>query len=153
MQTRTLNISLPSELVKEMDSMAKQEYATRSDFIRQAIIEKINNRSRWNDIFTYGQKIGKKMGIKSEEDVYKIFQEYRREKRSGSRGNWFEYFCFRTAIWRQTLCLSQIGIRAGNHRDYQRSGYFRNSGCFSQEIQVCHRPTGGNPETDREKFH
>lgn len=87
MQTQTLNISLPPELVKKMDFLARQEYATRSDFIRQAIIDKVNSRRRWKDIFAYGKKMGKKMGIKSEEAVYRLVDEYRQEKRANSGGN------------------------------------------------------------------
>ncbi len=46
MTTQTLNISLPRELVKKIDILAKKQYTTRSGFIRQALIEKINRRER-----------------------------------------------------------------------------------------------------------
>jgi Arc/MetJ-type ribon-helix-helix transcriptional regulator len=40
-KTRTLNISLPEKLVAEMDKAAKNEFATRSDFIRDSILRKL----------------------------------------------------------------------------------------------------------------
>jgi metal-responsive CopG/Arc/MetJ family transcriptional regulator len=59
--TRTINISLPEKLVSEMDKAAKNEYATRSDFIRDSILRKLrNNEERWETVtdFTTIQKGG-----------------------------------------------------------------------------------------------
>lgn len=80
MQIQTLNISLPKDLVKRADSLAKTEYKTRSELIKTALMAYLKNISAWEDIFVYGDKIGKKMGIKSEEDVNKIVEEYRHGK-------------------------------------------------------------------------
>lgn len=41
MPTQTINISLPEELVKKIDTAAKQEFASRSDYIRQALVGKL----------------------------------------------------------------------------------------------------------------
>jgi metal-responsive CopG/Arc/MetJ family transcriptional regulator len=59
--TRTINISLPEKLVSEMDKAAKDEYATRSDFIRDSILRKLrNHEERWETVtdFTAIQKGG-----------------------------------------------------------------------------------------------
>lgn len=46
--TRTINISLPVKLVDEMDKAAQNEYATRSDFIRDSILRKLSaTQDRW----------------------------------------------------------------------------------------------------------
>lgn len=37
MNTQTFNISLPKELVKRVDELAKKEYRSRSSFIREAL--------------------------------------------------------------------------------------------------------------------
>ena len=87
MQTRTVNISLPTPLLRQVDLAAKREYATRSDFIRSALIQKITTTNRWRDIMTYGKKMGKRAGIKSEADVYRIVEEYRQEKHADSSSN------------------------------------------------------------------
>lgn len=77
MQTQTFNISLPKELVKKVDERAKKEYRNRSELIREALRVYLTDLSEWDEIFKYGKKIGKKMGIKSEEDVNKIVYEFR----------------------------------------------------------------------------
>lgn len=41
MPTQTINISLPEELVVKIDQAAKAEYASRSDYIRQALVGKL----------------------------------------------------------------------------------------------------------------
>ena len=77
MQTQTLNIALPKELVKKVDEVAKREYRNRSELIREALRKYLIEIEEWQEIFDYGRKIGKKMGIKSEENVNKIVSEYR----------------------------------------------------------------------------
>ena len=82
MNTQTLNISLPRELVKRVDDLAKQEYRNRSELIRQALRVYLTNKYEWRDLSSYGKKIGKKMAIKSEKDVDKIVYEYRHGKKA-----------------------------------------------------------------------
>jgi len=41
MSTQTINISLPKELVEKIDDAAKIEFASRSDYIRQALVSKL----------------------------------------------------------------------------------------------------------------
>lgn len=81
MLTQTVNISLPAPLLKRVDQMAKGEFASRSDYIRQALIEKITSSNRWRNMLAYGKKMGNKAGVKTEADVYRIVEEYRREQR------------------------------------------------------------------------
>lgn len=50
--TRTINISLPEELLKEIDLAAKHDYATRSDYIREALVRKLRGQhvvDEWGD--------------------------------------------------------------------------------------------------------
>lgn len=45
---RTINISLPQKLVDEMDKIAKDEFSTRSDFIRDSILRRMRAlEDRW----------------------------------------------------------------------------------------------------------
>lgn len=41
MPLKIITISLPKELLHKLDVAAEEEYATRSEFIRQAIIERL----------------------------------------------------------------------------------------------------------------
>jgi metal-responsive CopG/Arc/MetJ family transcriptional regulator len=80
MQYQTLNISLPKKLVTAADLAAVSAYKTRSELIKDLLANYLKQKESWDEIFAYGQKIGKKMGIKSEEDVNRIVKEYRSEK-------------------------------------------------------------------------
>ncbi len=80
MQTQTFNIALPKDLVKRVDQVAKNEYRNRSEFIREALRVYLARMEKWDQILKMGKKYGKKLGIKSEEDVNKIVSEYRHGK-------------------------------------------------------------------------
>ena len=80
MQTQTLNIALPKDLIKMVDAFAEKEYRNRSELIREALRVYITRSERWEEILKTGKKYGKKLGIKSEADVNKIVQEYRHGK-------------------------------------------------------------------------
>lgn len=82
MQTQTFNISLPKELVKKVDRVAKKEYRNRSELIREALRVYLNDMENWEKIFTAGKEAGRKAGIKSEEDVNRIVYEYRHGRKS-----------------------------------------------------------------------
>lgn len=45
MSSKTINISLPEELVEKIDKAAKSEYASRSDFIRESIVWRFKRSS------------------------------------------------------------------------------------------------------------
>lgn len=82
MKTQTLNISLPQDLVKKADEVAKREYRNRSELIREALRIYLEDRRTLDDIFEYGRKKAKEMGIKSEEDVDKIVYEFRHGRKN-----------------------------------------------------------------------
>ncbi len=81
MATQTFNISLPKELVKQVDLLAKKEYRNRSELIREALRVYLSDKQERNALLAHGKTIGKKMGIKSEEDVNKIVYECRHGKK------------------------------------------------------------------------
>lgn len=82
MQTQTLNIALPKELLKKVDEVAKREYKNRSELIRTALFAYLKDQEEWNQIFKAGEKAMKDMGIKSEEEVNKIVYEFRHKRKS-----------------------------------------------------------------------
>ncbi len=77
MQTQTLNIALPKDLVKKVDQQAKEEYRNRSELIREALRIYLKRRQDWNQIFKAGRETAKKMGITSEEQINDIVYEFR----------------------------------------------------------------------------
>lgn len=42
--SKTINISLPEELVKKIDRAAKSDYASRSDYIRETLVRRIKGQ-------------------------------------------------------------------------------------------------------------
>lgn len=83
MSSKTLNIVLPEELVKQADKVAKAESRNRSELIREALRQYIKKteQEEWEDLLRYGRAKGRELGIKSEEDVAKIVRDFRRENR------------------------------------------------------------------------
>jgi metal-responsive CopG/Arc/MetJ family transcriptional regulator len=77
MQTQTINISLPKQLINIIDLLAKKEYySSRSDLIRAALLSYIETKKRWLKIFSYGEK-RKKSKIK-EKQIENFIDDYRK---------------------------------------------------------------------------
>lgn len=81
MQTQTFNIALPKALVQKIDRQAKKEYRNRSELIREAARRYVTDTDEWEQLFQSVRAQGKKMGIRSEEDVNRIVSEYRHGKK------------------------------------------------------------------------
>lgn len=75
MSTQTFNLSLPKELVKKLDSQAKREFSSRSDYVRRAIINQLQSEQALEAVLDRANKKGKKLGIKSEQQVYDIIED------------------------------------------------------------------------------
>jgi metal-responsive CopG/Arc/MetJ family transcriptional regulator len=87
MATKIINISLPEDLVKEIDKAAKAEYASRSDFIRQSVVGRLKNMTNqedrlWNYLLVTADEASaqaEKMGYTSDQDFARIAKEIRKE--------------------------------------------------------------------------
>lgn len=87
MSTQTINLSLPKELVKKIDNAAKAEYASRSDYIRQALVGKLKadqaQSDDWDLLEALSMEIAEKAvkeGYKADEDFVRATKEVRRNK-------------------------------------------------------------------------
>jgi metal-responsive CopG/Arc/MetJ family transcriptional regulator len=51
MKSQAINITIPKELLKKVDDLAKRDYTSRSDVIRQALLDKVrrNQVDEWGD--------------------------------------------------------------------------------------------------------
>jgi len=74
---KVINISLPEELLTEIDEFAQLERRTRSEFFREAARQYIELR-RWQRIREAGSRAARDLGL-TEEDVERIVGEYRTE--------------------------------------------------------------------------
>lgn len=80
--TITINLSVPSDLLKDIDRQAKSEHRTRSEFFRDAAREHILREQKWKSLQRYGASQARKMGIRTEEDVVRVIHEFRKEQRA-----------------------------------------------------------------------
>jgi Arc/MetJ-type ribon-helix-helix transcriptional regulator len=89
MSTQTFNISLPKELVRKIDEAANAEFASRSDYIRQALVSKLRtdgNRKQADDwsllesLMEEAAEGARQNGYTSDEDFVRAVKEIRREK-------------------------------------------------------------------------
>ena len=81
MATKTLNIALDEKLIKQIDKAVKKDMGSRSEYFRRLALDDLERRQRWEELFDVGNKLGREMGITSEEQVYQILDDYKREKR------------------------------------------------------------------------
>lgn len=75
MRAKVINISLPEELLGEIDEFARSEQRTRSELFREAARQYIEGR-RWRRIREAGTRTAKELGL-TEEDVERIVDEFR----------------------------------------------------------------------------
>lgn len=85
MPIQTINISLPKELVQRIDRAAKAEYASRSDYIRQALVGKLraDKSQDWELLEALSAEIASnatKKGYKTDEDFVRAVKEVRRDR-------------------------------------------------------------------------
>lgn len=78
--TRTLSVTLPPDMQKRAQSIAKKESRTMSELIREAL-RHYERRSWWDDVNAYGRSQAARQGI-GEQGVDRIVHEARAGKRA-----------------------------------------------------------------------
>ena len=79
MATVTVNVSFPKPLIKTMDAVAKQEARSRSELLREAVRLYVERKRRWENIFSFGHRQAKRLGLKPQ-DVEVMIDEYRQKQ-------------------------------------------------------------------------
>ena len=74
--TRILSLSLPPDLIREAERIAKQEGRTKSELFREALRRYVEER-RWRTLRRYGAGRARQAGL-TEGDVDRAVQELRR---------------------------------------------------------------------------
>ena len=75
MASKTLNIALDEDLLKDIDKAVKKDLGSRSEYFRRLALADLQRRKRWDELFASGKAVGKQMGISSEEAVYKLLED------------------------------------------------------------------------------
>ena len=78
--TKIVNFSLPPEIYKEVEELARQRETSRSQVLREALKQYVASERRWQQIRKWGVETAKRLAIKDEDDVERIIHEYREEK-------------------------------------------------------------------------
>jgi len=82
MSVKTFNISFPTALADQVDSKAKEQFGSRSDFLRYAALKYLREEQEFEELMLYGKQIGKKAGYKPEAEVAKNISQRRAQQRS-----------------------------------------------------------------------
>jgi len=76
--TKVMTLSLPPEMVKEVDKLTREEKRTKSELFREALRKYINDK-RWQQIRRWGMKTVQDPGISTEEEVDELIYRHRRK--------------------------------------------------------------------------
>ena len=85
MTSQIINISFPEELVKKIDAVAKANYATRSEFIRQSVVTRLQlkDNDAWDALVAGADELqlkAKQSGYTSDDDFIRAVKEVRKTK-------------------------------------------------------------------------
>ena len=74
--TKTLTLSLPPEMARQVDELTKEEGRTKSELFREALRRYIEERN-WARLYRYGEAKTKEKGI-TEDKVEDIVDSHRK---------------------------------------------------------------------------
>ncbi|HEY1645640.1 MAG TPA: ribbon-helix-helix domain-containing protein [Candidatus Saccharimonadales bacterium] len=85
MPTQIVNISLPGDLVKKIDTAAKANYATRSEFIRQSVVSRLSAEDKdiWAALENASNEIAieaERLGYVTDKDIAQVVKSVRKAK-------------------------------------------------------------------------
>jgi len=78
MSANTVNISFQSDLLRQIDSIAKEESRSRSELIRESARMYIERKNRWKSIFTIGEDLQTRNKI-TEHDIFNEIKVVRKK--------------------------------------------------------------------------
>ena len=81
--TKTLSVTLPPDMLKRAQSLAKKESRTMSELIREAL-RHYERRSWWDEVNAYCRARAERQGIR-EQDVDRLIHESRAARRSARK--------------------------------------------------------------------
>ena len=74
--TKPITISLPTNILRETERIAKEEVRTRTDVIREALNQYVASR-RWQRLRQWGAQTAERLELKSEEDLQNLLDRVR----------------------------------------------------------------------------
>lgn len=82
--SKVLAVSVPPESAKDFEQIAEEEGRNKSELFREMLrVYRIwRETRRFESLQRYSAAVARERGIKSEKDVERLIQEFRRENRS-----------------------------------------------------------------------
>ena len=78
-KSKVLSLSVPPEMARELDNMARTEEKSRSELFKdmfKTYKESLAERE-WRELFSFGKETAKRFKIKDEEELFKILDKER----------------------------------------------------------------------------
>lgn len=82
---RTISITLPPDLLDKAQEVARREHRTMSELFREALRRYMMQDPQWDSLLRRTRAAGEALGARSESDVERLTDEYRRDKRRSAR--------------------------------------------------------------------
>lgn len=82
--TTPITVSLPTDLLRETQRVAREDSRSRSELIQDALRQYLASR-RWRRLRQWGAETAERLGLKTEEDLQRLLDQVRagREKPQG----------------------------------------------------------------------
>jgi len=78
MSVKTINVSLPVELLKQIDRKAQEEYRSRSELLKEATLIYIQTKDNWKVLQQDLAAKAKKMDLQDERDIEALVDSLRK---------------------------------------------------------------------------
>ena len=78
-KSKVLSLSVPPEIARDLDNMAKTEDKSRSEIFKdmfKTYKESVAERE-WRELFSFGKETAKRFKIKDEKELFRILDEER----------------------------------------------------------------------------
>lgn len=82
--TKPITVSLPADLLREAERVAKEETRTRSELIRDALRQYLTSR-RWQRLRQWGTESFERLGLRTESDLLRLIEKARTGRRKAQR--------------------------------------------------------------------
>lgn len=78
--TKVMTLSLPPDMLIEVEKITAQENRTKSELFREALRKYINDK-HWLQIRQWGLKASQELGVSTEEQVNELIHQHRKSRK------------------------------------------------------------------------
>jgi len=83
---KTVSITIPPDLLLEAEALARREHRSMSELLREALRRYLTTNAEWDALLRRTRRTGRALGIRSEADVERLSDDFRRERRQRETG-------------------------------------------------------------------